>query len=298
MSVMYGGAASTAPAMDVGIQDNTDLCGMPVSDSLGLYLNQIARYRLLTREEEAEVALKARDGDLEARELLIVSNLRLVVSVAKHFIHTASPSFMDAVQEGNLGLYRAVEMFDASRGYKFSTYACWWISQSISRYVGTQSKEVRLPAHAADRLLKVKRAMRDEEALTGTMGLSPEELAEKADVPAEFVFSILYLLTDPVSLNRAVGEMGEETVGDFIKDESEGPEDTALKNETNRKLYELIGTLKQREQEVLTLRYGLGGTEPHTLQEVGDMMGLTRERIRQIEKAALEKLQRKKSRIG
>lgn len=294
MSVRYGGAASTAPVMDFEIQEDAGLAGMAVGDSLGIYLNEIGRYRMLTKEEEKETAIRARDGDLAARELLIVSNLRLVVTITKHFVHTASPSFMDAVQEGNLGLYRAAELFDVSRGYKFSTYACWWISQFVSRYISTQSKEVRLPAHAADRLIKVKKAMREEEALTGSMCLSPEELAQRAEVPVEFVLSILYLLTDPVSLNKAVGELGEETVVDFIKDDAEGPEEAALANDTNRKLYELLGTLQKREREVITLRYGLEGGSPHTLQEIGDMMGVTRERIRQIEKKAMAKLQRRK----
>ncbi len=260
-----------------------------INDSVQMYLKEIGRVDLLTREEEVELAKAAHEGDEDARTQLCEANLRLVVSIAKHY-SGRSMSFLDLIQEGNLGLLKAVDKFDYTLGYKFSTYATWWIRQAISRAVADQGRTIRVPVHMVEQINKLMRARRE---LTQKLDHDPtrEELAEALEVTPEKVDDLLKIAQDPVSLEKPVGYDGDAHLGDFIPDEdSQTPEELASHSLLRDALCEALSNLTAREERVLRLRFGLDDGRTRTLEEVGREFKITRERIRQIEAKALRKM--------
>lgn len=242
----------------------------------------------LTPDEQDDLNAAIALGQ-QARRRMIESNSRLVISVAKRYIGHGVP-FLDLIQEGNLGLMRAVDKFDPDRGYKFSTYATWWIRQAVSRAVSDQGRTIRLPVHMSEKLLKLRRTSQEMEQTLGREP-TPEELAEALDLPAERVHRYLRTAVRPLSLEQPVGEEEESTLGQFIEDDdSPEPSERAEQALLREKLDDLLDTLQPREERILRLRYGLLDGHTYTLQEVGEMFGLTRERIRQIEQEALARL--------
>lgn len=265
-------------------------------DPVHMYLKDMGRVSLLTPEEELELARRVSTGDEEAKQKMIEANLRLVVSIAKRYVGRGM-HFDDLIQEGNIGLMKAVEKFDYTKGYKFSTYATWWIRQSITRSIADQARTIRVPVHMVETINKVIRTSRQ---LMQELGHDPslEEIAKAANMPTEKVREILKIAQDPVSLETPIGEDGESTLGDFISSEAAtDPADLASKMLMNEKLREILNELTSREKRVLELRYGLVDGRTWTLEEVGREFGVTRERIRQIEAKALRKL-RHPRRIG
>jgi RNA polymerase primary sigma factor len=258
-------------------------------DPLHLYLSEIGKYPLLSSEEEVELAKRIEQGEVEAKQLLAESNLRLVVSIAKHYVGRGL-SFLDLIQEGNLGLIKAVEKFDYKKGFKFSTYATWWIRQSITRSLADHSRTIRIPVHMSEIINKTYRISR---GLFQELGREPteEELSEALNLPIEKVRNILKISVDPVSLDSPIGEEEDSHLGDFIRDENmPDPEDVAYDTILKEQITNLLSTLTKREQQVLILRYGLLDGKSRTLEEVGREFNVTRERIRQIEAKALRKL--------
>lgn len=258
-------------------------------DPVHLYLKEIGNYPLLTITDEIELAKKIEQGDENARQLLAESNLRLVVSIAKRYVGRGL-SFLDLIQEGNLGLIKAVEKFDYSKGYKFSTYATWWIRQAITRSIADQSRTIRIPVHMSEVINKTYRVSR---SLLQTLGREPseQELADAMELPIEKVREILKVSADPISLDTPIGEEDDSHLGDFIRDDSVmGPEDAASYTLLKDQISKLLDTLTEREQRVLILRFGLKDGRSRTLEEVGKEFNVTRERIRQIEAKALRKL--------
>ena len=262
-----------------------------LEDPVRLYLKDIGKIRRLTAREEVELAQRAERDDAEARRRLIEANLRLVISVAKKYVGRGLP-FLDLIQEGNRGLIRAVEKFDWRRGYKFGTYATWWIRQAITRSIADQARTIRLPVHIGGTLTRLAREAR---RLTQELGREPTtgEIAEAMGVPAERVREMRRIVQEPVSLETPTGEEDDTVLRNFIADqEALAPEaavsSVMLKKELDRALH----TLPPRERKILRLRFGLDDGRPHTLEEVGREFGLTRERIRQIEAGALKKLRR------
>jgi RNA polymerase primary sigma factor len=259
------------------------------TDALQLFLNEIGRYPLLTAKEEVELAKCVERGDREAKERMINSNLRLVVSIAKRY-QGHGLSLLDLIQEGIIGLIRAVEKFDWRRGYKFSTYATWWIRQAVQRGVANKAREIRIPVHIVEREQKIARAERE---LTTRLGRAPEdaEIAKAAKLPLRQVREVREAARAVTSLDRPVGEEGGASLGELTAGESAGPEEEVTVSLAEDTLRRAVSELPQRERDVLKLRYGLNGdVEPASLEEIGRRLGLTRERVRQIEAAALERL--------
>jgi RNA polymerase primary sigma factor len=267
-----------------------DLKPEATTDSLQLFLKDIAKGRLLTARQEVALAKRIERGEFDAKQKMIESNLRLVVSLAKNYRNQGLP-FLDLIQEGTLGLVRAAEKFDYRRGFKFSTYATWWIRQAIARALADKARTIRIPVHVAERLTKIGRT---ERKLVTELGRDPtaEEIAELTGIEPEEVESIKRSAQPPVSLEKPVGDEEEAALGEFIADErAESPYERAVKILTNEALRDALENLSYRERRVLELRFGLGGERACTLDEVGRTFDLTRERIRQIENEALEKLQ-------
>lgn len=259
-----------------------------INDPVRMYLKEIGRIPLLTSEEELAISKMIEDENEEAKARLAEANLRLVVSIAKRYVGR-NLSFLDLIQEGNLGLLKAVEKFDVSKGYKFSTYATWWIRQAITRAIADQAKTIRVPVHMVETINKLKRVQRQ---LTIELCREPSEteLAKKMGISEEKVREIFKISQDPLSLETPIGEEEDSHLGDFIPNESMSPEDYAINEVLKDEISGLLKTLTPREAEVLRLRFGLDGGTCHTLEEVGNIFGVTRERIRQIEAKALRKL--------
>ena len=260
------------------------------TDSLQLFLKDIGKVRLLTAQEEVDLAKRIERGDLDAKQKMVESNLRLVVSIAKNYRNQGLP-FLDLIQEGTIGLVRAAEKFDYRKGFKFSTYATWWIRQAIARALADKARTIRIPVHVVEKLNKIGRA---ERKLVTELGREPtaEEIAEVTGIDPEEVDSIKRSAQAPVSLEKPVGDEEESEFGQFIADEqAESPYERAVEILTKEALRDALENLSYRERRVLELRYGLGGEHPRTLDEVGRTFNVTRERIRQIENQSLKKLQ-------
>ena len=263
--------------------------GLAVDDPVRMYLKEIGKVPLLTAEEELELAKQIEEGDEEAKKKLCEANLRLVVSIAKRYVGRGM-LFLDLIQEGNLGLMKAVDKFDWRKGFKFSTYATWWIRQAITRSIADQARTIRIPVHMVETINKQIRVTRQ---LLQELGRdpSPEEIAREMDIPVEKVREISKIAQEPVSLETPIGEEEDSHLGDFIPDEEmPSPADAAAFSMLKEQLDEVLATLTDREQEVLRLRFGLDDGRQRTLEEVGQQFKVTRERIRQIEAKALRKL--------
>ena len=263
--------------------------GVSIEDPVRMYLKEIGKVPLLSAEEEIELAKRMELGDQEAKKRLAEANLRLVVSIAKRYVGRGM-LFLDLIQEGNLGLIKAVEKFDYRKGYKFSTYATWWIRQAITRAIADQARTIRIPVHMVETINKLIRVSRQ---LLQELGREPppEEIAKEMDMPVERVREILKISQEPVSLETPIGEEEDSHLGDFIQDDNVPvPADAAAFTLLKEQLEEVLGTLTEREQKVLTLRFGLEDGRARTLEEVGKEFNVTRERIRQIEAKALRKL--------
>ena len=260
-----------------------------INDPVRMYLKEIGRISLLSADEESELALRIAAGDESAKNVLAESNLRLVVSIAKRYVGRGL-LFLDLIQEGNIGLMKAVEKFDYDKGYKFSTYATWWIRQAITRALADQARTIRVPVHMVETINKMARIQR-QMTLELNREPSEEELAEKMGISIDKVREVMKISQDPVSLETPIGEEDDSHLGDFIKDErSMSPEEYATNEILKEEIKNVLLTLQEREQEVLELRFGLVDGTSHTLEEVGKKFNVTRERIRQIEAKALRKL--------
>ena len=263
--------------------------GVSIEDPVRMYLKEIGKVSLLTADEEIELAQRMEEGDEDAKKRLAEANLRLVVSIAKRYVGRGM-LFLDLIQEGNLGLIKAVEKFDYRKGYKFSTYATWWIRQAITRAIADQARTIRIPVHMVETINKLIRVSRQ---LLQELGRepSPEEIAEEMDMSVDRVREILKISQEPVSLETPIGEEEDSHLGDFIQDDNVPvPADAAAFTLLKEQLIEVLGTLTEREQKVLRLRFGLDDGRARTLEEVGKEFNVTRERIRQIEAKALRKL--------
>ena len=263
--------------------------GVSIEDPVRMYLKEIGKVPLLSAEEEIELAQRMEAGDEDAKKKLAEANLRLVVSIAKRYVGRGM-LFLDLIQEGNLGLIKAVEKFDYRKGYKFSTYATWWIRQAITRAIADQARTIRIPVHMVETINKLIRVSRQ---LLQELGREPipEEIAKEMDIPVEKVREILKISQEPVSLETPIGEEEDSHLGDFIQDENVPvPAEAAAFTLLGEQLAEVLGTLTEREQKVLRLRFGLDDGKSRTLEEVGKEFKVTRERIRQIEAKALRKL--------
>ena len=272
-----------------------------VNDSVKIYLKEIGKVPLLTAQQEIELAQRIIDGDEDAKQELITANLRLVISIAKRYAGRGMP-FLDLIQEGNMGLIKAVEKFDYTKGFKFSTYATWWIRQAITRAIADQARTIRIPVHMVETINKITRAQRQ---LVQELGREPtaEEISERLDgaLSAARIREIQRINQEPVSLETPIGEEDDSHLGDFLEDkEVESPSDYTTKSLLKDELNEVLLELTDRERRVLELRYGLLDNHPRTLEEVGKVFGVTRERIRQIEAKAIKKLKSRKraSRLG
>lgn len=260
-----------------------------IADPVKMYLKEMGKYPLMTAAQEAECAKRIEQGDLSAKDELAEANLRLVVSIAKKYVGRGM-SFLDLIQEGNIGLMKAVERFDYRKGYKFSTYATWWIKQAITRAIADQARTIRIPVHMVDTINKVVRTQRE---LLNETGREPDpgEVAEKLGLTVEKVNEVLKLAQEPVSLETPIGEEEDSHLGDFIQDDHIAtPVQAATNTLLREKLIEVMDTLTDREKKVLIMRYGLGDGRERTLEEVGKEFHVTRERIRQIESKALWKI--------
>jgi len=263
--------------------------GLAIDDPVRMYLKEIGKVDLLSPEEEIELAKRMLDGDEAAKKRLAEANLRLVVSIAKRYVGRGM-MFLDLIQEGNLGLIKAVEKFDYTKGYKFSTYATWWIRQAITRAIADQARTIRIPVHMVETINKVIRVSRQ---LLQELGHdpSPEEVAEEMKMPVQKVRDILKIALEPVSLETPIGEEEDSHLGDFIPDDdAPEPAEAASFTLLKEQLVEVLGTLTPREEKVLRLRFGIEDGRTRTLEEVGKEFNVTRERIRQIEAKALRKL--------
>ena len=269
--------------------DVSNIEGVSVDDPVRMYLKEIGRIPLLSFEEELELAKRILEDDEEAKQKLAESNLRLVVSIAKKYVGRGM-LFLDLIQEGNMGLIKAVEKFDYKKGFKFSTYATWWIRQAITRAIADQARTIRIPVHMVETINKLIRISRHLLQLLGREP-TPEEIAEEMEIPVEKVMEIQKIAQDPVSLETPIGEEDDSHLGDFIPDdESPAPQDSAAYTLLKEQLEEVMQTLTPREAKVLKLRFGLEDGKARTLEEVGREFQVTRERIRQIEAKALRKL--------
>lgn len=271
------------------LKDTTIAKEISINDPVRMYLKEIGRISLLSLEEETALSERIANGDEEAKNILAESNLRLVVSIAKRYVGRGM-LFLDLIQEGNIGLMKAVEKFDANKGYKFSTYATWWIRQAITRAIADQARTIRVPVHMVETINKLSRFQRQ---LTLELNREPteEELAKKMGMPVEKVQEVIKIAQDPVSLETPIGEEDDSHLGDFVKDErSMSPEEYTIHEMLKDEISDILLTLTEREEQVLRLRFGLDDGSCKTLEEVGQMFGVTRERIRQIEAKALRKL--------
>lgn len=263
--------------------------GVKINDPVRMYLKEIGRVDLLTAEEEVELAKRILEGDESAADELASANLRLVVSIAKRYVGRGM-SFLDLIQEGNMGLMKAVPKFDYTKGFKFSTYATWWIRQAITRAIADQARTIRIPVHMVEtinKLVRVKRSLLQDLGREPT----PEEIGAEMDLPTDKVRNIINISQDPVSLETPIGEENDSHLGDFIEDgEALDPEDNASYEMLKNELEDVLETLTDREENVLRLRFGLDDGRQRTLEDVGTVFGVTRERIRQIEAKALRKL--------
>ena len=270
-------------------EDLSELAGMPLDDSVRMWLREIGRTHLLTLDEEIRLAKRIERGDQEAKAILTQANLRLVVSIAKRYT-LRGMSFPDLIQEGNIGLIRAVEKFDHRKGYKFSTYATWWIRQAITRAIADQGRTIRIPVHMVE---TINRLVRASGQLLQDLGREPtlEEIAAEMGLPVERVSEIIRAAPEPLSLETPIGEEDDSHLADFLRDDdSVTPTDAATFQLLRDKIEEALGQLTARERDVLKMRFGLDDGYPHTLEEVGRHFQVTRERIRQIEAKALKKL--------
>ncbi len=279
--------------MDGNLTDDLELSlsteGIAIDDPVKIYLKEIGRVPLLTAEEEIEIAQRMANGDSYAKKRLAEANLRLVVSIAKRYVGRGM-QFLDLIQEGNLGLIKAVEKFDHTKGFKFSTYATWWIRQAITRAIADQARTIRIPVHMVETITKVKKI---SSQLLHENGHDPtaDEIAEKLEMPVERVREIMRIAQDPVSLETPIGEEEDSHLGDFIPDDdAPAPAEAASNMLLKEQLNEVLDTLTEREAKVLRLRFGLIDGRSRTLEEVGKEFDVTRERIRQIEAKALRKL--------
>lgn len=277
--------------LDINNLDNIDSSEVKVNDSVKQYLKEIGRVPLLKPKEETELAKRIAAGDKKAKDQLINANLRLVVSIAKHYIGRGM-QFLDLISEGNLGLIKAVEKFDYKKGFKFSTYATWWIRQAITRAIADQARTIRIPVHMVETINKITRVQRQ---LVQELGREPtaEEISKKMDgtISPDRIREITTLALEPVSLESPIGEEDDSHLGDFVEDkESVSPTEYTRKSMNRDALFSVMNDLTDREERVLRLRYGLDDNRPRTLEEVGKEFGVTRERIRQIEAKAIRKL--------
>ena len=281
------------PSVDEVIKDEelkNLISDVKVGDPVKMYLKDIGQAQLLTPEQEVELAKKILEGDERAKKELSERNLKLVVSIAKKYVNRSSMQFLDLIQEGNLGLLKAVEKFDYTKGFRFSTYATWWIRQSITRAIADQARTIRIPVHMVETIHRLSRVSKQ---LMQELGRDPTnaEIAERMGLSENRVIEIQKIAQDPVSLESPVGEEDESRISDFVEDESvKSPTDNAAQDILKAQLLQVIETLTPREQKVIRLRYGLDDSHPRTLEEVGKEFNVTRERIRQIEAKALRKL--------
>ena len=283
-------ARSEKDATDGPRKPEIDLTVEPSLDSLRLYLRSIGKVSLLTADREVELARRIERGDLVAKQEMVEANLRLVVSIAKGYLGRGL-SFLDLIQEGSLGLIRAVEKFDYRRGYKFSTYATWWIRQAVTRAIADKGRTIRIPVHMVEKLNKVVHVERQLVQQLGREPL-PEEIARQLECSVREVRDILRMAQQPVSLEKPIGEEEESELGDFVEDEAaESPFEVASENLRRENVRKALDALPQREREVIEMRFGLTGARPYTLEEVGRAFNVTRERIRQIENHTLKKLE-------
>ncbi len=283
------GGESIAPASNEELESVLSADGISIDDPVKVYLKEIGRVPLLSAEEEVELAIRMSEGDVAAKKRLSEANLRLVVSIAKRYVGRGM-QFLDLIQEGNLGLIKAVEKFDHTKGFKFSTYATWWIRQAITRAIADQARTIRIPVHMVETINKVKKV---NSQLLHENGHEPtnEQIAEKLEMPVEKLREIMRVAQEPVSLETPIGEEEDSHLGDFIPDEdAPAPSDVASHTMLKEQLAEVLSTLTPREEKVLRLRFGLEDGRSRTLEEVGKEFNVTRERIRQIEAKALRKL--------
>jgi RNA polymerase primary sigma factor len=284
------GADAAAPQPDRPKKLEVDLTVEPSLDSLRLYLRSIGRVNLLTAEQEVSLARRIERGDMAAKQQMIEANLRLVVSIAKAYLGRGL-TFLDLIQEGSMGLIRAVEKFDYRRGYKFSTYATWWIRQAVTRAIADKGRTIRIPVHMVEKLNKVVHV---ERQLVQQLGRepTPEEIAAELETSVREVRDVLRMAQQPVSLERPVGEEDDSELGDFVEDQTaESPFELAAEHLRRENLWRALRALPPREREVIEMRFGLTGERPYTLEEVGRAFNVTRERIRQIENHTLKKLE-------
>ncbi len=291
-SVEAGAAAATSSDAQPGTRKKVeiDLTVEPSLDSLRLYLRSIGRVELLTAEQEVQLARRIERGDMLAKQQMIEANLRLVVSIAKSYLGRGL-TFLDLIQEGSMGLIRAVEKFDYRRGYKFSTYATWWIRQAVTRAIADKGRTIRIPVHMVEKLNKVVHV---ERQLVQQLGRepTPHEIAVELETTVREVRDVLRMAQQPISLEKPIGEEEESELGDFVEDQTaESPFELAAEHLRRENLRRALAALPEREREVIEMRFGLSGERPYTLEEVGRAFNVTRERIRQIENHTLKKLE-------